>query len=134
MEATSLISGKWPCVALFHLPDSAARFNEPRRRLPGAAPRMLAIQHLELEGDGLVAARPPKVGHGPPLGQTMRPLPAAPKQRSDANTGLLDTPAAEPGRTTAPAAMATPGAPESGRKAVKSLPDAAPLPRGQPET
>lgn len=68
VEATvSLIDGKWKCVILWHLlNEQTLRFNELRRRIPGATQRMMTNQLRELEEDGLVHREiypqvPPKV-------------------------------------------------------------------------
>jgi DNA-binding HxlR family transcriptional regulator len=101
VEATiSLIDGKWKCVILFHLLDSAVRFNELRRRVPGVTQRMLTNQLRELEADGIIVRKvyaevPPKVEYSlSPLGQTMQPVLLALKQWGDANIGLFAKPPA----------------------------------------
>lgn len=43
--AVGLFHGKWKCVILWHLlNDGTLRFNELRRRLPGATQRMVTNQ------------------------------------------------------------------------------------------
>lgn len=89
--AISLIDGKWKCVILFHLLDGTARFNELRRRIPGATQRTLTNQLRELELDGLIertvyAQVPPKVEYSlSELGRSMRTVLMALKQWGDAN-------------------------------------------------
>ncbi|MFS2154406.1 winged helix-turn-helix transcriptional regulator [Rhizobium sp. Rhizsp42] len=89
--AISLIDGKWKCVILFHLLEGTARFNEIRRRVPGATQRTLTNQLRELEMDGLIvrtvyAQVPPKVEYRlSELGESMTPILAALKQWGDTN-------------------------------------------------
>jgi len=89
--AISLIDGKWKCVILFHLLDGTARFNELRRRIPGATQRTLTNQLRELELDGLIvrevcAQVRPKVEYSlSELGQTMEPVLQMLKNWGDAN-------------------------------------------------
>src|ERR1700760_1010120 len=81
VEATiSLIDGKWKCVVLFHLLNGTMRFNEIRRQVPDAPPRMLTTQLRELEQDGLIERKvyaqvPPKVEYSlSPLGRSLQPI------------------------------------------------------------
>lgn len=89
--AISLIDGKWKCVILFHLQQGTARFNELRRRVPGATQRTLTNQLRELEMDGLIvrtvyAQVPPKVEYSlSELGLSMAPVLSALKLWGDAN-------------------------------------------------
>lgn len=89
--AISLIDGKWKCVILFHLLDGTARFNELRRRVPGATQRTLTNQLRELEIDGLVVRKvyaqvPPKVEYSlSELGLSITPVLHALKHWGDAN-------------------------------------------------
>ncbi|HET7881161.1 MAG TPA: helix-turn-helix domain-containing protein [Acetobacteraceae bacterium] len=62
----SVIEGRWKLVILFQLLDGTKRFNELRRRLPGATQRMLTLHLRELERDALIRREvyrevPPKV-------------------------------------------------------------------------
>ena len=93
--AVSLIDGKWKGVILFHLIERTARFNELRRRIPGATQRMLTNQLRELEADGLIIRKvyaqvPPKVEYSlSPTGRTLIPVLNSLKAWGDANTGLF---------------------------------------------
>ena len=67
IEATlALIGGKYKTLILWHLKDTILRFNELKKLIPKATPKMLT-QHLrELESDGLIIrvvypVVPPKV-------------------------------------------------------------------------
>ena len=89
--AISLIDGKWKCVILFHLQEGTLRFNEIRRRVPGATQRTLTNQLRELEMDGLIvrtvyAQVPPKVEYSlSELGISMAPVLSALKLWGDFN-------------------------------------------------
>jgi DNA-binding HxlR family transcriptional regulator len=91
--AISLIDGKWKCVILFHLQEGTFRFNEIRRRVPGATQRTLTNQLRELEMDGLIvrtvyAQVPPKVEYRlSELGISLAPVLSALKQWGDCNIG-----------------------------------------------
>jgi DNA-binding HxlR family transcriptional regulator len=91
--AISLIDGKWKCVILFHLQEGTLRFNEIRRRVPGATQRTLTNQLRELEMDGLIvrtvyAQVPPKVEYSlSELGLSMAPVLSALKLWGDSNIG-----------------------------------------------
>lgn len=93
--AVSLIDGKWKGVILFHLMEGTARFNELRRRIPGATQRMLTKQLRELEADGLIVRKiyaqvPPKVEYSlSPTGRTLAPVLKSLKAWGDANMGLF---------------------------------------------
>ena len=93
--AISLIDGKWKCVILFHLLEGTARFNEIRRRIPGATQRTLTNQLRELEADGLIvrtvyAQVPPKVEYSlSELGRSIAPILSALKAWGDTNIGLF---------------------------------------------
>ena len=69
-----LIGGKYKALLLWHLSGKILRFNELRRLVPEATPKMLTQQLRELEGDGLIARKvyavvPPKVEYSlTPLG------------------------------------------------------------------
>ena len=61
-----LIGGKYKALLLWHLSDQVLRFNELRRLVPEATPKMLTQQLRELEADGLINRKvypvvPPKV-------------------------------------------------------------------------
>lgn len=67
IEATiNLIGGKYKAIILWHLIKGTLRFNELRKLLPQATPKMLTQQLRELEADGLITrvvypVVPPKV-------------------------------------------------------------------------
>lgn len=61
-----IIGGKYKALILWHLTDNILRFNELRRLIPEATPKMLTQQLRELEDDGLISRQvypvvPPKV-------------------------------------------------------------------------
>lgn len=61
-----LIGGKYKALLLWHLTNQTLRFNELRRLIPEATPKMLTQQLRELESDGLIIRKvypvvPPKV-------------------------------------------------------------------------
>lgn len=75
-----VLGGKWKPLILWHLLDSAKRFNELEKLIPEVTQKMLA-QHLrELENDRLVTRTiypsvPPKVEYTlSEYGQTMVPV------------------------------------------------------------
>ena len=67
IEATlALIGGKYQTLILWHLKDTILRFNELKKLIPKATPKMLTQQLRELESDGLIIrvvypVVPPKV-------------------------------------------------------------------------
>ena len=67
IEATlALIVGKYKTLILWHLKDTILRFNELKKLIPKATPKMLTQQLRELESDGLIIrvvypVVPPKV-------------------------------------------------------------------------
>ncbi|MGO0862581.1 winged helix-turn-helix transcriptional regulator [Clostridioides difficile] len=67
IEATlALIGGKYKTLILWHLKDTTLRFNELRKLIPKATPKMLTQQLRELESDGFIVrvvypVVPPKV-------------------------------------------------------------------------
>ena len=67
IEATlALIGGKYKTLILWHLKDTILRFNEIKKLIPKATPKMLTQQLRELESDGLIIrvvypVVPPKV-------------------------------------------------------------------------
>ncbi len=67
IEATlALIGGKYKTLILWHLKDTILRFNELKKLIPKATPKMLTQQLCELESDGLIIrvvypVVPPKV-------------------------------------------------------------------------
>ncbi|MCC0647724.1 winged helix-turn-helix transcriptional regulator [Clostridioides sp. ZZV15-6598] len=67
IEATlALIGGKYKTLILWHLKDTTLRFNELRKLIPKATPKMLTQQLRELEADSLIVrvvypVVPPKV-------------------------------------------------------------------------
>ena len=61
-----LIGGKYKALLLWHLSNGVLRFNELRRLVPEATPKMLTQQLRELERDSLITRTvypvvPPKV-------------------------------------------------------------------------
>lgn len=61
-----LIGGKYKALILWHLTDKILRFNELRKLIPEATPKMLTQQLRELENDNLLVRKvypvvPPKV-------------------------------------------------------------------------
>lgn len=61
-----LIGGKYKSLLLWHLTNRILRFNELRKLVPEATPKMLTQQLRELESDGLIHREvypvvPPKV-------------------------------------------------------------------------
>lgn len=67
IEATiDLIGGKWKSLILWHLTGRTRRYNEFRKLIPAATPKMLTQQLRDLEEDGLIIRTvypvvPPKV-------------------------------------------------------------------------
>jgi len=67
IEATiELIGGKYKAIILWHLASGTLRFNEIRKLIPQATPKMLAQQLRELENCNLIVrvvypVVPPKV-------------------------------------------------------------------------
>lgn len=67
IEATlALIGGKYKTLILWHLKDTILRFNELKKLIPKATPKMLTQQLRELESDDLIIrvvypVVPPKV-------------------------------------------------------------------------
>ena len=67
IEATLALSGgKYKTLILWHLKDTILRFNELKKLIPKATPKMLTQQLRELESDGLIIrvvypVVPPKV-------------------------------------------------------------------------
>ncbi|EQF51394.1 hxlR-like helix-turn-helix family protein [Clostridioides difficile CD181] len=67
IEATlALIGGKYKTLILWHLKDTILRFNELKKLIPKATPKMLTQQLRELESDGVIIrvvypVVPPKV-------------------------------------------------------------------------
>nr|UWI49891.1 helix-turn-helix transcriptional regulator [Clostridioides difficile] len=67
IEATlALIGGKYKTLILWHLKDTTLRFNELKKLIPKATPKMLTQQLRELETDGFIVrvvypVVPPKV-------------------------------------------------------------------------
>jgi DNA-binding HxlR family transcriptional regulator len=81
VEATlSLIGGKYKSLILWHLKSETLRFNELRKQVPSATPKMLTQQLRELEADGFIHREvypvvPPKVEYSlTELGQSIIPI------------------------------------------------------------
>lgn len=97
--AVSLIDGKWKCLILWYLlEDGTLRFNELRRRIPGATQRMLTNQLRELEEDQLVhreiyAQVPPKVEYSlTERGRGLSPILQALRAWGDLHLDLFEKP------------------------------------------
>lgn len=75
-----LIGGKYKALLLWHLAGKVLRFNELRRLVPEATPKMLTQQLRELEQDGLIERKvypvvPPKVEYSlTALGESLLPI------------------------------------------------------------
>ncbi|MGW0249776.1 winged helix-turn-helix transcriptional regulator [Nocardia goodfellowii] len=75
-----VIGGKWKGMVLYQLMAGTARFNELRRVIPGATPRMLTLQLRELERDGVITRTvypevPPRVEYElTEFGRSLGPL------------------------------------------------------------
>ncbi|MDB6064005.1 MAG: transcriptional regulator, HxlR family [Pedosphaera sp.] len=75
-----VLGGKWKPLILYHLKLGPQRFNELRRRIPGATQKMLTQQLREMERDAIIhrevhAQVPPKVEYSlSEYGKTLRPL------------------------------------------------------------
>jgi DNA-binding HxlR family transcriptional regulator len=81
IEATiHLIGGKYKALILWHLIGQTLRFNELRKRIPQATPKMLTQQLREMEKDGLIVRTvypvvPPKVEYAlSDFGQSLVPI------------------------------------------------------------
>ena len=81
VEATlDLIGGKYKALILWHLSDGKLRFNELRKLIQGATPKMLTQQLRELESQRLIHREvypviPPKVEYSlTQLGQSLMPI------------------------------------------------------------
>lgn len=76
----SLIGGKYKALILWHLTKKIHRFNEIRKLIPEATPKMLTQQLRELERDGLLVRTvfpvvPPKVEYSlAEKGKTLFPI------------------------------------------------------------
>ena len=81
VEATlDLIGGKYKALILWHLSEGKLRFNELRKRVAGATPKMLTQQLRELEAQKLIHREvypiiPPKVEYSlTELGKSLMPI------------------------------------------------------------
>ena len=64
--AIAVLGGKYKAIIIWHLNVSGVmRYNELRKAIPQATPKMLSQQLKELEGDGIVKR---------PLGRTLVPI------------------------------------------------------------
>lgn len=76
----SLIGGKYKPIILYHLIDSTLRYNELRKIMPYATPKMLVQQLKELEADGIVNRKvypvvPPKTEYSlTDYGKSLSPI------------------------------------------------------------
>lgn len=109
--AVSLIDGKWKSLILWYLlQDGTLRFNELRRRIPGATQRMLTNQLRELEEDGLLHREvfpqvPPKVEYSlTGKGMGLSPILLALREWGDTHLNLLTAPNTTPGSASITAA------------------------------
>ncbi len=96
-----LLGGKWKPLILWHLLDSAKRFNELEKLIPEVTQKMLA-QHLrELEADKLVTRTiypsvPPKVEYSlSEYGKTMVPVLEVMCEWGETHNRLIVRPAAQ---------------------------------------
>jgi DNA-binding HxlR family transcriptional regulator len=91
----SVIEGRWKLIILFQLLAGTRRFNELRRRVPGATQRMLTLHLRELERDGLIRREvyrevPPKVEYSlTEMGRSLEPLLHFMSEWGHANRGAL---------------------------------------------
>lgn len=75
-----LIGGKYKALILWHLTEQILRFNELRKLVPEATPKMLTQQLRELEADELIVRTvypvvPPKVEYSlTDKGKTLSPI------------------------------------------------------------
>lgn len=79
-KTLDIIGGKYKLLILWHLANQTLRFNELRRLIPKATPKMLTQQLRELESDDLIHREvypvvPPKVEYSlTNLGESIIPL------------------------------------------------------------
>lgn len=94
-----MIGGKYKALLLWHLTDRTLRFNELRKLVPEATPKMLTQQLRELEKDGLINREvypvvPPKVEYSlTALGKSLFPILSA---MYDWGTALMKRDGIEP--------------------------------------
>lgn len=75
-----LIGGKYKALILWHLVGGTLRFNELRRLIPEATPKMLTQQLRELEASGLISREvypvvPPRVEYSATeFGMSLKPI------------------------------------------------------------
>ena len=81
IEATiELIGGKYKAIILWHLIEKTLRYNELRKIIPQATPKMLTQQLRELEDNNLILRKvypivPPKVEYSlSEFGKTIIPI------------------------------------------------------------
>lgn len=88
-----LIGGKYKALLLWHLTEQTLRFNQLRKKVPEATPKMLTQQLRELEEDGLILREvypvvPPKVEYSlTERGKSLFPILEA---MYDWGTGLME--------------------------------------------
>lgn len=63
--AMDMVGGKWKVVILYHLKDSAKRYSELGKDMPGVTERTLSLQLKQLEEDGLISRQ--VYGEKPPI-------------------------------------------------------------------
>jgi DNA-binding HxlR family transcriptional regulator len=81
VDATlDLIGGKYKSLILWHLAQNTLRFNELKKLIPNATPKMLTQQLRELENDNLITRTvypvvPPKVEYNlSEFGKSIKPI------------------------------------------------------------
>lgn len=76
----NILGGKWKILIIWQLKDSAKRYGELKKSLPGATHKMLTQQLRELEQDEIISRKvyseiPPKVEYSLTLlGKTIIPV------------------------------------------------------------
>jgi DNA-binding HxlR family transcriptional regulator len=63
--AMDLVGGKWKAVILYHLKNTAKRYSELSKEMPGVTERTLSLQLKQLEEDRLISRQ--VYGERPPI-------------------------------------------------------------------